>query len=208
MEIITPFKAFYNSIKKMQDNDKQCPHILSRFEALQQVTSQIQQKDSERMSEDLRAGLDKLRAILESTGEFIKQFNEANPFFHMVKANNYKVEFEDLNKSLTDAFVTFSAALHIHQEKMLEDQQSTLEQQQETLRELLKEMAGQEQEAGEQKKKQAEQEKKLQEQDTRLAKQERRLKEQQEKVAEQEEVLDRLEAKAVFSSRAFYCTLL
>lgn len=116
----------------MQDNDKQCPHILSRFEALQQVTSQIQQKDSERMSEDLRAGLDKLRAILESTGEFIKQFNEANPFFHMVKANNYKVEFEDLNKSLTDAFVTFSAALHVHQEKMLEDQQSTLEQQQET----------------------------------------------------------------------------
>lgn len=166
MEIITPFKAFYNSITKMQDNDKQCPHILSRFEALQQVTSQIQQKDSERMSEDLRAGLDKLKVILESTEEFIKKFNEANALVHMVKASTYKVELEDLNKSLTDAFVTFSAALHVHQEK------------------------------------------KLQEQETRLAKQERRLEEQQEKLAEQEEALERLEAKAVFSSRAFYCVLL
>lgn len=178
----------------MQDNDKQCPHILSRFEALQQVTSQIQQKDSERMSEDLRAGLDKLKVILESTEEFIKKFNEANPLFHMVKASTYKAELEDLNKSLTDAFVTFSAALHIHQEKKLEEQQQTLS-------ELLEETAGQEQEAEVQKKK-------MQEQETRLAKQERRLEEQQEKLAEQEEALERLEAKAVFSSRAFYCVLL
>lgn len=192
----------------MKDNDKQCPHILSRFEALHQVTSQIKQEDSEEMSEDLRAGLDKLNAILESTGEFITQFNKANPVIHMMKANTYKIEFEDLNKSLTDAFVTFSAALHIHQEKKLEDQHGTLEQQQEALQELFKETAKQEQEADMQKEKQAEQEKKLREQETRLAMQERRLEEQQEKLAEQEEALERLETKAVFSSTAFYCTLL
>lgn len=208
MDIISPFKAFYTSMQKMKDNDKQCPHILSRFEALHQVTSQIKQEDSEEMPEHLKAGLEKLNAILESTGEFIEQFNKANPVIHMVKANTYKTEFEDLNKSLTDAFVTFSAALHIHQEKKLEEQHSTLEQQKKKLKELLMESTKQEQEADVQKEKQAEQEKKLQEQERRLAKQERRLEEQQEKLAEQEETLERLEAKAVFSSRAFYCTLL
>lgn len=160
------------------------------------------------MSEDLRKGLDNMNAILESTGEFIQQFNKANPVIQMVKANAYKTEFEDLNKSLTDAFVTFSAALHIHQEKKLEEQHSGLEQQQETVMELLKETTKQEQEVNMQKEKQAKQEKKLREQETRLAKQERRLEEQQEKLAEQEEALDRLEAKAVFSSVGFYCTLL
>lgn len=207
MDVVAPFRAFYTSMQKMKNNDKQCPHILSRFEALHQVTSQIKQEDSE-MSEDLRAGLEKLNAILESTGEFIQQFNKANPVVHMVKANAYKIEFEDLNKSLTDAFVTFSAALHVHQEKKLQDQHSTLEQQQEKLKELLMETSKQEQEADVQKGKHAEQEKKLQEQETRLSKQERRLEEQQEKLAEQEEALERLEAKAVFSSTAFYCTLL
>lgn len=195
-------------MQKMKDNDKQCPHILSRFEALHQVTSQIKQEDSKEMPEDLRTGLDKLNAILESTGEFIQHFNKANPVIHMVKANTYKTEFEDLNKSLTDAFVTFSAALHIHQEKKLDNQHNTLEQQQKTLKELLKETSKQELEADMQKEKQAEQEKKLQEQETRLTKQERRLKEQQEKLAEQEEALERLEAKAVYSSTAVYCTLL
>lgn len=208
MEIIAPFKAFYTSMQKMKDNDKQCPHILSRFEALNHVTSQIKQEDSKGMSEDLRAGVDKLNAILESTGKFVQQFNNANPVIQMVKANTYKAEFEELNKSLTDAFVTFSAALHIHQEKKLDDQHSTMEQQQEALKELLKETTRQEHEADLQKEKQVEQEKKLQEQETRLARQERRLEEQQEKLAEQEEALERLEAKAVLSSTAFYCTLL
>lgn len=196
-----PFKAFYNSLQKMKDNDKQCPHILSRFEALQQVTSRIQGKDLEKMSEDLRAGLEKLNVILESTEKFINKFNETNAVVQMVKATAYKVEFEDLNKSLTDAFVTFSAALHIHQEKELEGQQGAL-------RELLEGTAGRQQEANLQKERQAEQERRLREQEARLAEQERRLRAQQEKVAEQEELLERLEAQAVFASRAFYCTLL
>lgn len=70
MEIITPFKSFYNTIQSIKDNDEQYPHILSRLEALQQVASNVQEKEPEKMSEDVRKGLEKLSTILASTKNF------------------------------------------------------------------------------------------------------------------------------------------
>lgn len=194
MEIIIPFKSFYNTIQSIRDNDEQYPHILSRLEALQQVASNVQKKEPEKMSEDVRKGLEKLSTILASTKEFLERFNNAFKVLQAIKANNYKSEFENLNKSLTDAFVTLSAALHVHQEKTLEAQQGALDEQGEKLRELHQIM-------GEQDEKLVMQDKKQREQEARLAKQKRMLE-------EQEDTLQRLETKVAYGSRAFYCVLL
>lgn len=201
MEIITPFKSFYNTIQSIKDNDEQYPHILSRLEALQQVASAVQEKEPEKMSDDVRKGLEKLSTILASTKEFLERFNNTVKVLQAIKANNYKSEFENLNKSLTDAFVTFSAALHVHQEKMLDGQR-------EKLRELHRIMGEQDEKLDVQKERLVVQDKKQREQEARLAKQERRLEEQEDKLTEQEDTLQRLETKVAYGSRAFYCVLL
>lgn len=201
MEIIIPFRKFYNTIQSIQDNDEQYPHILSRLEALQHVASSVQEKEPEKMSEDVRKGLEKLSTILESTKGFLERFNKTPMVLQAMKANNYKSEFENLNKSLTDAFVTLSAALHVHQEKTLEAQQGALDEQSEKLRELQRIV-------GEQDEKLVAQDKKRREQEARLARQERRLEVQEDKLAEQEDTLQSLETKVAYGSRAFYCVLL
>lgn len=154
MEVIKPIFTFYNLFDKMKTNKENCPHILSRLEALQELVAFVQQKEQYQLSEDVSKALEKLNTILESAKKVLEKFNNINVMIHMVKSNNYKLEFENLSKSLTDAFVTLSGALHVHQEKKLDKLESKLVKQ---------------------KNKMAEQERKLAEQEDKLAEQEELL---------------------------------
>ncbi|KAG8012372.1 hypothetical protein GBF38_020107 [Nibea albiflora] len=179
MEVIKPIWGIYNLVDKIKSNNEKCPHILSRLDALQRLVEFVQQKEADQLSEDVIKALEKLNTILESAKEVLSKFNKQHVMQHMMKAGDYKLEFENLNKSLTDAFVTLSGALHVHQEETLVEQESML----------------------------AEQENKLQEMEKKLAKQERKLVEQEDRLAEQEDIVQRLESKIAYQSTGYYCIL-
>lgn len=151
MDVIMPLRGVYNMFDMMKINGQQCPHILSRLEALQELVAFVQERESGQHSEDVSKALEKLNTILVSAKELLNSFSKKYPVTQMVKASDYKLEFENLNKSLTDAFVTLSGALHVHQEKKLEEQGNKL----------------------------AEQERKLNKQKNKLAEQARKLDEQE-----------------------------
>lgn len=146
-----PLRRIYNTFDTMKNNGQQCPHILSRLEALQELVAFVQERESGQHSADVSKALEKLNTILMTAKKLLDTFSKKNPVAQMVKASDYKLEFENLNKSLTDAFVTLSGALHVHQERKLEEQGNKL----------------------------AEQEKKLNNQKNKLAEQERKLAEQE-----------------------------
>lgn len=194
MEVVKSFQVFYNVFDRMKDNDEQSPHIFSRLEALQELVGFVQNKEPDQLFDDVHKALDKLAIILESAKGMLERFNKTHMVKHMVKSSDYKAEFEKLNKSLTDAFVTLSGALHMHQEWTLDRQEVKLDEQR-------KKLAKQENVL-------AEQDNKLHEQEKRLAKQERKVVEQEDKLAEQEDLLQRLESKVMNQSKGFYCVLL
>lgn len=142
----------------MKNNGQQCPHILSRLEALQELVAFVQERESGQHSEDVSKALEKLNTILVSAKELLNSFSKKNAMAQMFKSSDYKLEFENLNKSLTDAFVTLSGALHVHQEKKLEEQGN-------------------------------------------------KLAEQARKLDEQEDILQRVESKLAYETRAYYCVL-
>lgn len=129
MDVIMPLRSVYNMFDTMKNNGQQCPHILSRLEALQELVAFVQERESGQHSEDVSKALEKLNTILVSAKELLNSFSKKYPVTQMVKASDYKLEFENLNKSLTDAFVTLSGALHVHQEKKLEEQGNKLAEQ-------------------------------------------------------------------------------
>lgn len=199
MEVITVFKSFYGVFDRMKDNSDKNPHIMSRLEALQKLVVFVQQEKPEQLSEDVCKALEKLNIILSSANKLLERFNKTNVMVHMVKAGEYQSEFESLNKSLTDAFVTLSGALHIDQEKKLEEQESKLAKHRRKLELQEKKLELQDTML-------TEQDNKLHEQERKLITQERKLEEQEDKLAEQEDLLQRLEAG--IESRGFYCVLL
>lgn len=158
MDVIMPLRSVYNMFDTMKNNGQQCPHILSRLEALQELVAFVQERESGQHSEDVSKALEKLNTILVSAKELLNSFSKKNAMAQMVKASDYKLEFENLNKSLTDAFVTLSGALHVHQEKKLEEQGN-------------------------------------------------KLAEQARKLDEQEDILQRVESKLAYETRAYYCVL-
>lgn len=158
MDVIMPLRSVYNMFDTMKNNGQQCPHILSRLEALQELVAFVQERESGQHSEDVSKALEKLNTILVSAKELLNSFSKKYPVTQMVKASDYKLEFENLNKSLTDAFVTLSGALHVHQEKKLEEQGN-------------------------------------------------KLAEQARKLDEQEDILQRVESKLAYETRAYYCVL-
>ena len=117
MEAIKPFLIVYNLFDKMKNNKDQFPNISDRLDALQKLVEFVQQKELHKLSDDVRKAWEKLTTIMESAKEVLTKFEKHNLMTHMVKSSDYKLEFENLNKSLTDAFVTLSGALHVHQEK-------------------------------------------------------------------------------------------
>lgn len=129
MDVIMPLRSVYNMFDTMKNNGQQCPHILSRLEALQELVAFVQERESGQHSEDVSKALEKLNTILVSAKELLNSFSKKNAMAQMFKSSDYKLEFENLNKSLTDAFVTLSGALHVHQEKKLEEQGNKLAEQ-------------------------------------------------------------------------------
>lgn len=187
MEVIKPVWTIYNLIDRMKTNNAQCPHVSQRLKALEKLTLFILQKEPEQLSDDVNDALGKLNKILLSAAELICKFSNAHKLNQMVKSSDYKSEFDNLNKSLSDAFVTLSGALHVSQGKKLDEQENELAKQETRL---------------------AEQENKLREQQKKLAEQERRLAEQEDKLAEQEDTLQRVESKlAGYESRRYDCIL-
>ncbi len=179
MEVIKPFWTIYNLIDRMKNNNEQCPHISQRLKALEKLVLFILQKEPDQLSDDVNEALGKLNKVLLSAAELIGKFSDAHMLNQMVKSSDYKLEFDNLNKSLSDAFVTLSGALHVSQGKKLDEQDKRF----------------------------AEQEKKLHEQRKKLVEQERKLAEQEDKLAEQEDILQRVESKLVYESRGYYCIL-
>ncbi|KAE8296700.1 hypothetical protein D5F01_LYC05462 [Larimichthys crocea] len=201
MDVIKPFMGIYSLVDRMKSNSKKCPHISSRLDALQRLVEFVQQKEADQLSEDVIKALKKLNIILESAREVLSKFNEECVMEHMMKSSGYKLEFENLNKSLTDAFVTLSGALHVHQEEKLVEQESMLAEQENKLQELEKKLVKQEKKLVEQENMLAEQENKLQELEKKLVKQEKKLVEQENMLAEQENKLQELEKKLVKQER-------
>lgn len=180
MEVINPFWTFYNLFDRMKINDEQSSYIMSRLEALQEVVSFVQEKEPEQLSDDMIKALGKLNQVSISATTKLEKFSNLHVMAHMMKSSDYNQEFEKLNKSLTDAFVTLSGALHINQEKKLDIQQLQL----------------------------AEQEVRLSEQEERLVVQEKKLHEQENKLEEQENILQQVESKLYNESKAYVCVLL
>lgn len=218
MELLNPMKPFmavYSVFDKMKLNKDQNPHILSRLEALQELVVFVENKEPHQLSKNVQEALKKLAIILVSAKEILDGFEKMNMMVHVVKASDYKSEFEQLNKSLTDAFVTLSSALHIHQEKTLDEQEKKLMEQRNgltkqdnQLHEQQKKLARQEKMLVEQEKELAEQRQNLDEQDGKLEDQEKNLARQEKMLKEQEDLLLQLESRVMNESRAFYCVLL
>ncbi|XP_073327832.1 mixed lineage kinase domain-like protein [Pagrus major] len=144
MEVIKPLMGVYNMFDRMKKNDQQCPHIVSRLEALQKLVAFVQERQSGQLSEDVSKALEKLNAILVSANELLTNFSKKYPVTQMYKSSDYKSEFDNLNKSLTDAFVTLSGALHVHQERKLDEQEDKLAEQTRKLNEQEVKLAEQE----------------------------------------------------------------
>ncbi|GAA6227709.1 putative golgin subfamily A member 6-like protein 3 [Lates japonicus] len=193
MEVIKPLWTFYNMVDRMKNNDEQCPHISSRLEALQEVVRFVQEKEPEQLSDGVNKALEKLKEILESANDVLTKFNKVHVMMHMVKSSEYRLQFENLNKSLTDAFITLSGALHIDQERRLIEQENKLDAQMNMLVEHDEKLV--------------EQEKTLAEQENKLHEQERKLAKQEKKLAKQKDILERLESKLEYEQRAYYCVL-
>ncbi|XP_033982803.1 mixed lineage kinase domain-like protein [Trematomus bernacchii] len=208
MELITPFKGIYSMFEKMKFNEQTCPHILERLKALENLALFILQKESEQLSEDLNEALGKLKKVLLSADELIQKFTESLAVTRVVKSSDYKLEFETLNKSLTDAFVTLSAALHAQQGKMLDKQETQLTEQESMLNELKIMLSEQKVMLKWQKKKMtetgrklAEQDRKMAEQDRKMAGQDRKFAGHERKLGKQEDMLQRVDTKLVCESR-------
>lgn len=206
MEIILPIRSLYTTVDKMKNNNDTSPHILSRLDALKELVVFVQQKDPDQLPDNVCKALEKLNTILESGNKALTEFNRkyvvgVQQMVHLVKASDYEKEFDSLSKSLTDAFVTLSGALHIQQERMLTEQDKKLVEQEKKLVEQEKKLVAQEKKLVKQEKRLVEQEKNLFKQEKRLVEQ---LEEQQDKLAEQEELLSRV----AYGSRGFYCVVL
>lgn len=144
MEVIKPFWTVYNLFDRMKNNDQQCPHILQRMKALEKLVLFIEHDMPEQLPDDVKEALEKLSKTVASAGLQITKFMETHKLNQMVKASDYRSEFESLNKSLTDSFVTLSVALHVHQEKKLDDQEIKLAKQEWRLAEQENKIAEQE----------------------------------------------------------------
>ncbi|XP_033982802.1 WD repeat-containing protein 87-like [Trematomus bernacchii] len=206
MDLIKPLQSIYFMFDKMKDNNQTCPHVLERLKALEKLALFILQKESEQISDDVNEALGKLNKVLLSADELIKKFIKSLEQTFNVK--DYKPEFETLNKSLTDAFVTLSAALHAKQGKMLDKQETQLTEQESMLNEQKVMLSEQKVMLKWQKKKMTETGRKLAEQDRKMAEQDRKMAEQDMKLAEQErklgkleDMLQRVETKLVCESR-------
>ncbi|KAK1888300.1 Mixed lineage kinase domain-like protein [Dissostichus eleginoides] len=201
MEYIKPLQSIYSLYERIKTNDQQCPHVLERLKALEKLSLFILQKESEQISDDLNEALGKLNKVLLSADELIRKFTEAFELTRAMKSNDYKSEFETLNKSLTDAFVTLSAALHAHQRKMLDKQETRLSEQENMLSEQKVMLKWQKKKMAETGRKLAEQDRKLAEQDRKMAEQDRKFAEQERKLGKQEEMLQKVETKLACESR-------
>ncbi|XP_051237948.1 golgin subfamily A member 6-like protein 10 isoform X1 [Dicentrarchus labrax] len=193
MELIKPFWTIYNMFDKMKNNNEQCPHVMQRLKALEKLALSILQKEPNQLSDDVKEALEKLNKVLLTAAELIGKFTQTFKVTQIVKSSDYKLEFDSLNKSLTDAFVTLSAALHVHQGKKLDEQEEKLLKQDEKLLEQESMLI--------------EQQKKLAAQERKLAEQERKLAVQEDRLEEQEDILQRVESKLVYQSRGYYCIL-
>ncbi|XP_049430810.1 golgin subfamily A member 6-like protein 22 [Epinephelus fuscoguttatus] len=155
MEILQPLRGLYNLLDRVKKNNQQCPHVEQRLRALEKLMLFILKKEQEELSDDVIKALGKLNEVILSAAELIRKFTGSFKLTQAVKSNDYKLEFDNLNKSLTDAFVTLSAALHVHQGKRLDEQENMLQEQRKML--------------AEQERKLAEQERKLQRVESKLA---------------------------------------
>ncbi|XP_028441071.1 uncharacterized protein LOC114560119 [Perca flavescens] len=208
VDIVNPIRGIYNLIDRTKNNNQQCPQVLERLKALKKLAIYMSQKEPDQLSEDVNEAVEKLNKVLTSAAELIRKFEGEFKMTQVVNAGSYKSEFDSLNKSLTDSFVTLSGALHVQQEKKLDEQEKKLDEQQKKLDEQEKKLDEQEKKLDEQEKKLD----KLDEQEGRLAEQEnmshgqkKKLAELERKLAEQDDLLQRVDSKLTLESRAYYC---
>lgn len=179
MELYKPFMSIYSLIERVKKNKDQCPHVFQRLQALEKLSIFMEQEDIHQMPHDVKEALKKLCEVLVKAEELIKRFSGGHVMNQVVNSADYKEEFDSLNKSLSDTFITLSSALHIYQGQKLDELELRL----------------------------MEQDTKLNEQEEKLEEQERKLEKQKKQLEEQENTLQRVETKLEKEMRRSYCAL-
>ncbi|CAJ1055909.1 golgin subfamily A member 6-like protein 10 isoform X1 [Xyrichtys novacula] len=186
MELYKPFWNIYCLIERMKKNKEQCPHVLQRLQALEKLAIFMEQEDIHQIPQNVKDALAKLNEVLVTAENLIQRFNKNHVLNQMMKSTNYSEEFDDLNKSLSDAFVALSAALHIYQGQKLDEQDIRLT---------------------EQENKMSEQQERLNELQERLKERERELTEHKEGLERQEDILQGVQTKLAHQMKWNYCVL-
>lgn len=179
MEIYKPFWNIYRLSERVKKNKEQCPHFFQRLLALGELGKFIEKEEIRHFPPSVKEALEKLNTILVTAEDLVKRFNEAHVLNQMVKSTDFREEFDSLNKSLNDAFITLSSALHIYQGQELDELETKLK----------------------------EQEEKVSEQEEKLYEQEKKLQEQKQQLEEQGDALQRVETKLEKEMNRYYCAV-
>ncbi|XP_071316474.1 putative golgin subfamily A member 6-like protein 3 isoform X2 [Trachinotus anak] len=150
MEIINTFKIVYNMFDNMKNNDQQCPHVLERLKALENLLVFIQQKTPDQLSDDVKEGLEKLSKTVSSAEKLIRKFTDTHKLNHL---DEQEKKLEEQEIKLTE------------QEKKLDEQEIKLEEQENKLEEQENKLEEQELKLAKQERRMAEQEDKIAEQE-------------------------------------------
>ena len=110
-------------ISSLKENNETYSSIYQRLKELVDLVDSIQQDVNE---DSVNAALEKLGVVLSSADRKIKKYKDKSKLSQMLKTRHYKSEFAKINQSLSEAFMSLSAALHIHQTKKLVEHENMI----------------------------------------------------------------------------------
>lgn len=114
---------------------------MKRLEALWKLVFFLDQRKKVQLS-DVKKALENFLETLQKAEILNIKFSEAHKMNQMWKSNDFKLEFENLNKSLTDDYTSLSEALHIDREMKLDKQEKKMSKLQAKLAEQEKTLKG------------------------------------------------------------------
>ncbi|GLD61695.1 golgin subfamily A member 6-like protein 22 [Lates japonicus] len=135
-EIYSHIMTIHDLIEMIEDNDTQCFQIQKTLNTLRRLLLSIKENMSDESSDEVNDALDNFMRVWSSAKFLVERFNEANMLVKIFRSRGYKSEFDRLNKSLMQAYMILSAALHAHQERA----QRELEREQAELRRRLRKL--------------------------------------------------------------------
>ncbi|XP_039665761.1 golgin subfamily A member 6-like protein 10 [Perca fluviatilis] len=187
-----------------KDNNMVLSSFYQRLRDLDDLVKSIQQ-DVNKAS--VYNTLENLKDVLSSAHTKIKKLEDEQKPGQKLNLKSYTSELNKINQSLTEAFVSLSASLHVHQMKKLVAQEKKLDAHEKKLNAQEKKLDAHEKKLNAQEKKLDAREKKLDAQEKKLNTQEKKLDEQEKKLDEQEKKLVKLDKKLVVWVVVTVCVL-